>query len=96
MTEPHEPVNAATSPAEVTKHLAYAEGSLMLIECVLLLLIEKRVLRTEEVVEAVETALELKKDFSRDGEHPRIADVAAGVLSTLGNSIGASRKGNER
>jgi hypothetical protein len=78
---------------ETTRHLAYAEASLMLIESMLQLLIERGVLSRAEVVEAVETVLEAKKINWREGNHPDISAVAAGVVSTLANSVAAGEKG---
>jgi hypothetical protein len=78
-------------PSEETKHLAYGEASLMLIECLMLTLVEHRVLTTNEIVAAVETAIATKRQMVEDGEHPEIAAVAAGVLSTLANSLSARK-----
>ena len=61
----------------------------MLIECLMLTLVENRVLTTSEIVAAVETAIATKRQMVDDGEHPEIAAVAAGVLSTLANSLSA-------
>jgi hypothetical protein len=77
--------------SEEIKHLAYAEASLMLIECLMLTLIENNVLTTNEIVEAVETAIATKRQMVDDLEHPEIAAVAAGVLSTLANSLRAAK-----
>jgi hypothetical protein len=85
---------AGTTPvSEQTRHLAYAEASVMLIESLMLLLIEKGLCTNEQIVEAVETALDAKRQLAHEGEHRRIATVAAGVLSTLANSIAAGRDG---
>jgi hypothetical protein len=77
---------------ETIRHLAYAEASLMLMESLLLLLIERRVLTPADAIEAVETALEAKKTLAREGTHAHIASVAAGVLSSLANSLAASSR----
>jgi hypothetical protein len=81
---------AGLPPNETTKHLAYGEASLMLIECLMLVLIEQRVFTVAQMVDAVEAAIATKRQMVRDGEHPEIATVAAGLLSTMANSLAAS------
>jgi hypothetical protein len=78
-----------TPASEITKHLAYAEASIMLLEGLLQLLIARRLLTTEEIVDTVESIIATKQQMIVDGEHPDIAQVAAGVLSTLANSVAA-------
>jgi hypothetical protein len=63
----------------------------MLIECLMLMLVEHRVLTTTEIVVAVETAIATRRQMVGDREHPQIASVAAGVLSTLANSVAAAK-----
>ena len=96
MTEPTSHTSAATDalgpkpPAsEITKHLAYAEASIMLLEGVLQLFVARRLLTAEEVVGTVESIIATKQQMIVDGEHPEISLVAAGVLSTLANSVAA-------
>jgi hypothetical protein len=86
-----EGVNSTTDlqPSESTKHLAYAEAAVMLIECLLLVLVEQRVLTTQQAVAAVESAMATKRQMADEGEHARISAVAAGVLSTMANSLAA-------
>jgi hypothetical protein len=75
--------------SETTKHLAYAEAAVMLVESLMLVLIEKGVLTTQQIIAAVEGAIETKRQMADDGEHARISTVAAGVLSTMANSLAA-------
>jgi hypothetical protein len=96
MTEPTIPASAGpdalrTKPpaAEITRHLAYAEASIMLLEGVLQLFVARRLLAAEEIVGAVESIIATKQQMIVDGEHPEISSVAAGVLSTLANSVAA-------
>jgi hypothetical protein len=96
MTEPIVPASAApdalgTKPpdSEITKHLAYAEASIMLLEGVLQLFVARRLLTAEEIVGTVESIIATKQQMIVDGEHPEISSVAAGVLSTLANSMAA-------
>jgi hypothetical protein len=80
-----------SAPSEETKHLAYGEAALMLVECLMLVLIEHRIMTTHELVDAIENALATKRQMVAEQEHPEIASIAAGVLSTLANSLAAAR-----
>lgn len=85
------PPDGHSPVSEETRHLAYAEASLMLIECLMVTLIENNVLTTNAITGAVETAIATKRQMVDDREHPEIAAVAAGVLSTLANSLRAAK-----
>jgi hypothetical protein len=61
----------------------------MLTEGLLQLLVARRVLTIEEIVSTVEAVIATKQQMVVDGEHPEISLVAAGVLSTLANSVAA-------
>jgi hypothetical protein len=74
-------------------HLAYAEASVMLLECVMLVLIERKVVPLDALVDAVETAVEAKNIQVKDLAHPQIAAVAAGVLRRIANSLAAAGHG---
>jgi len=87
------PTGPANDACEVNLHLAYAEASVMLIECLMIVMIEKKVLPVEALVDAVETALEAKQSVARDGTRSQIAAIAAGVLSKIANSLAATRQG---
>ena len=77
-------------PATLTLHLAYAEASMMLLESLMRLMIERRVLPMEEIVEALEATIQTKRVLAAEGSHAQISTIAAGVVSTLANSIAAS------
>ncbi len=77
-------------------HLAYAEASVMLVECLMLVLMEKKVVPLESLVESVEAAIEAKRGLIRDGAHPHIATIAAGVLSKIANSLSATEAEHRR
>lgn len=77
-------------PGEVQKHLAAAEAALMLVESLMLALIERRVLSAQHVIEAVETVIETKRQFVAEGSHPGISAAAAGLVSTIANSLAAT------
>ena len=84
-------LQARPAPSDIAKHLAYGEAALMLIEGLMLILVEQRVLTTQELVEAVENAIATKHQMVADREHPEIASVAAGILSTVANSLAAGK-----
>jgi hypothetical protein len=75
--------------SDTTRHLAYGEAAVMLIECLMLVLIEQRVLTTQQMVAVVENAIATKRQMVQEGEHPDISAVAAGLLSTMANSLAA-------
>jgi len=81
--------------ADVAMHLAYAEAAVMLVECLMLALMEKEVLSLESLTQSVEAAIEAKQGLVRDGAHPQIAAIAAGVLSRIANSLAATRYGRD-
>ena len=72
-------------------HLASAEAALMLIESLMLLLIDRGLVTTEQIVDSVGTALATKQQFVADGVHPEIAAAAAGLLTTMANSLAAAQ-----
>jgi hypothetical protein len=83
--------------SDVATHLAYAEAAVMLVECLMLVLMEKKVLPLESLTQAVEAAIEAKQGLVKEGAHPQIAVIAAGVLSRIANSLAALEHGsNER
>ena len=61
----------------------------MLLEELLQLLVSRRLLTIEEIVNTVETVIDTKQQMIVDGEDPEISLVAAGALSTLANSLAA-------
>ena len=78
------------SSADTTLHLAFAEASIMLMESLLLVLLERGVLSRADLQSAVSIALETKRNFIASGIHPQIATVALGVLKRLENSLAAA------
>jgi hypothetical protein len=81
--------NSEPSASQTTRHLAYGEAAVMLIECLMLILVEQRLLTTQQMIAAIEYAIATKRQMVEDGEHANISAVAAGVLSTLANSLAA-------
>jgi hypothetical protein len=84
-------LQAKRAPSDIAKHLAYGEAALTLIESLMLILAEQRVLTTQELVEAVENAIATKHQMAADRERPEIASVAVGILSTVANSLAADK-----
>jgi hypothetical protein len=81
--------NTELEPAQITKHLAYGEAAVMWLECLMLVLIEQRVLTHQQMVDAVESAIATKRQMVHEGEQPTVSAAAAGLLSTLANSLAA-------
>jgi hypothetical protein len=77
-------------PDELELHLAYAEASIVMLECLMLKLIERGVLSADEIVEALETAIDTKRILAAEGVHPQIGKVAAGALIRVANSVAAA------
>jgi hypothetical protein len=78
-------------PDEQTLHLAYAEASIVLIEALMLLLLERRAVSVEELIDCLETAVDTKHELAKDGSHPRLSMIAVGVLDSIANSIRAAQ-----
>lgn len=70
--------------------LAAGQASLMALESLMLLLIEKRVIAAEDVVEAVEVTIDAKRNLGLDGEDERTLAIAIGMLKKLSISISSS------
>jgi len=88
--------NSESAPPEVASrlddqlvHLAYAEASIMLIECLFQALIARGVLESTDVLDALDDVITTKRTQVEQGEHPEIARLAAGVLSKMMNSLQA-------
>ena len=63
----------------------------MLLERLMLLLIEQRIVTMSQLVDAVEDAIATKRQMVVEGEHPHISLLASGLLSSMRNSLAASR-----
>ena len=86
------PTPGAGLPSETTKHLAYAEAAFMLIECLMLVCIERGQFTLEEMLSQVETAIATQQQMVKDGEHAEISAIASGLLASMANSLAAARK----
>lgn len=78
------------TPEVVRKHLAAAEAALMLVESLMLALVDSRVLTSQQLIEAVETVIDTKRQFVAEGSHPGISAIAAGLVTTVANSLAAT------
>jgi hypothetical protein len=79
----------AGAPSALVTHLASGEAALMLLECLLYRLVERRLLSAAEIVDAIEAAVAAKRQMIADGAHAEVASVAIGTLSVLANSVAA-------
>lgn len=73
-----------------TLQLAYADASIILIEGLMHLLLERKVADAATLIALVEAAVETKRGEIAAGQHPEIAIITVGVLSRIGNSLAAS------
>jgi hypothetical protein len=78
-----------------TLHLAYAEAAILLIESLMLHLVERGLVSSSDLVEFMEAAVETKREMVREGVHPHVAAIAKGVLTSISNSVGASRPSSQ-
>jgi hypothetical protein len=86
-------VAESSDPAarDLAMQLAHGQAALLLVECLMLALIEQKIVTADEMVGAVETVLATKLQMVRDDEHPQIAQLAVGLLSRIGNSLMAAQ-----
>jgi hypothetical protein len=82
-------------PSVETVHLAYAEASIVLLETLMQLLIDRKLVAMDDVIQSLETAIETKRVLAHEGDHAEISNVAAGVLSSIANSIAAGTRPTE-
>jgi len=71
-------------------YAAEAQAALMLVESLMLVLVERRVIPAADLVEAVETVIETKRRLAADGREPAVATQAAALLTTIANSLAAA------
>lgn len=62
----------------------------MLIESLMLALVERKVIPSSELIEAVETVIEAKRRLAESGQEPETATRAAAMLTTIANSLAAA------
>ncbi|TGE01207.1 hypothetical protein [Methylobacterium nonmethylotrophicum] len=71
-------------------HAAAGQAALMLVESLMLSLVERRVIDSGELVEAVEAVIETKRQLASGGREPEIAREAVALLTTIANSLAAT------
>lgn len=69
---------------------AAGQAALMLVESLMLALVERGVVPSDDLIEAVETVMETKRRLAEDGHEPVIAARAAAMLATIANSLAAA------
>jgi len=77
-------------PDQLIRHLAYAQASIMVLECLMLTLVEQQILKKDQLVSAIETVIATKRQMLAEHDSPEISAVALGVLGTLANSVSAT------
>jgi hypothetical protein len=77
---------------DLITHLAQGEAAWMLVESLMLALIDRGLVTRDELITTVENVIATKRQMVAEHEHPHTASVAVGLLSTLGNSLAASKK----
>ncbi len=69
---------------------AAGQAALMLIESLMLALVERKVIPSSELIEAVETVIDAKRRLAESGQEPATAARAAAMLTTIANSLAAA------
>jgi len=77
-------------PSESERHFAEGEAALMLVECLMLALVEQELLTPNQLTEAIETVISVKRQSSGDTEHPTVSNAAIALLSGIANSVSAT------
>jgi hypothetical protein len=83
------PGEDSAPPSDFSMHLAYAEACVVLVECLMHVMVERKLVPKDELVAAVENAVNTKKAMADSHWHRDIAPVAIGVLTQLANSLRA-------
>jgi hypothetical protein len=84
-------MSSLPEPLDVkTRHLAEGEAALVLMESLLLMLVEKGVLDRDEVVQSVESLVEMKRQMAAEEGGPPLSRIAAGILIGVANSLNAA------
>lgn len=68
----------------------HGQAALLLVESLLLLLIEKGVVRKEQVVEAIDGAIEVKQEIAGASESVVVSIVSIGLLRAVAQSLSAA------
>jgi hypothetical protein len=80
---------AVRTPDSATRHAAEGEAALFLIKSLLITLVERGVLTTEQALEAVEAVIATKHRMVEEQDEPRISAVAAELVSRIANTLTA-------
>jgi hypothetical protein len=74
-------------PDPLKIHLAEAEGAIMLLNALMLVLVEHGVVPVDKMIEAIDIVIETKRNAIGAGQHPEISEIAIGILAALATSI---------
>ena len=89
-------VGSRTEPLDAqTKHLAEGEAALVLMESLLLTLVDKGVVGRDELVQSIESLVDMKRQMAADGVAPGLSTIAAGILIKIANTLAAEGDGAE-
>lgn len=69
---------------------AAGQAALMLVESLMLALVERGVVPSDDLVEAVETVIDTKRRLAEGGREPEVAARAVAMLATIANSLAAT------
>ena len=61
------PGEDSAPPSDVSMHLAYAEACVVMVECLMHVMVERKLIPKEDLVAAVENAINTKKEMSSTG-----------------------------
>jgi hypothetical protein len=78
-------------PDERVLHDAAGHAAFLAVEALILTLIDKQILSTDEAIVAIELCVATKRQLAEEGKHPQISLTAARMLSVLTNSLQAAR-----
>ena len=75
-----------------TGYNAEAQASMVLCESILYALLEYGLLTKDQLLGTIEQVIEAKRQMIDEGDHSEAAELAAGLLATLQNSLAAVRR----
>jgi hypothetical protein len=87
MNRPEHDAAPAPASSEMDRHLAYGEAAFMLLDALLILVVERKMMKVDDLIVALEMAVSTKRQMAEEGEHPGISAAAAGLITGLANSL---------
>lgn len=89
-TDRHHAFGQAAIGQAAIGQAAAGQAALMLVESLMLALVERKVIPSSELIEAVETVIDTKRRLAEAGQEPETASRAAAMLTTIANSLAAA------